>query len=84
MYESVGNYESDLELTGIIHVLLKADLLACTRLRRLVLRHCWTASPELFQHLRGSCLILRELAVDECDTSRSEPCSPIMESIQCS
>ena len=52
---------------------MQNGLLKCTRLRRLVLRHCWAASPPLFAELRIACPLLTDLTVDECDFARSEP-----------
>ena len=49
---------------------MQSALLRCSRLRSLVLRHCWAASPRLFARLRAACPLLEELTVDECDTSR--------------
>lgn len=49
---------------------LQSTLLRCCRLRSLVLRHCWTASPHLFVRLRAACPLLGELTIDECDMSR--------------
>ncbi len=56
----------------------QSALLSCCRLRRLVLRHCWTTSPQLFVRLRTACPLLGELTVDECDMARRAQIKPLL------